>query len=37
MRTDRAIGLIDRLGGCRRYEDLNDHNALRTDPLGSSD
>jgi len=59
MRTDRAIGLIDRLAHCfidRRsqtdiehsvrtlvaqrvlgiaagYEDLNDHDALRTDPL----
>jgi len=59
MRTDRAIGLIDRLARCfidRRsqadiehsvrtlvgqrvlgiaagYEDLNDHDALRTDPL----
>ncbi len=58
-RTDRAIGLIDRLAGCFRdgrtplaiehtvrtlvaqrvlgiaagYEDLNDHDALRSDPL----
>jgi hypothetical protein len=60
-RTDRAIGLIDRLAGCFRdgrtplaiehtvrtlvaqrvlgiaagYEDLNDHDALRSDPCES--